>query len=231
MQIAVIDDDPDQLAWIAAVLQSEGHLSYGFSSGEAAIRALRSTTFDLLLVDWEIPGGINGIDLVKWIRRSLPEHIPVIFVTARVREQDIVEALQAGADDFLSKPVKINEMWARIHALLRRTSPHIDKQSFHPYLFDKQLQQASIRGQPVQLTPKEFELALLLFQNCGRLLSRQYILERIWLLNNPPNASLMSRSLDTHISRIRTQLKIKPENGYRLTSVYGQGYRLDTISN
>jgi len=86
-----------------------------------------------------------------------------------------------------------------------------------------------IDGEPVVLKQKEFELALFLFRNMGRLLSRQYLLDSLWTATNPTGTDLMSRSLDTHISRVRNLLRLRPENGYKLSSVYGQGYRLETL--
>lgn len=229
MRIAAVDDDEDQLDLIRCTLKTDGHDCHGYLNGLTFMKDFRRDTFDLLIVDWQLPG-ITGIDIVKAVRQSWAPNLPILLLTNRSDEHDIVEGFKAGADDFISKPARLGELSARVQGLLRRAycqDTRGEQYVWEPYVFDPKLQVVDIAGERVQLTQKEFELSLLLFRNIGRLLSRRHLLETIWKLNNPPDTNLMSRSLDTHISRIRNLLRLRPDHGYRLGAVYGQGYRLE----
>lgn len=231
MRVAALDDDVDQLDLVKCTLQSIGHDCHVFAEGAALRRELQRDSFDLLVLDWHLPD-ITGPEIVRWVRGNLEARIPILFVTNRHEERDIVEGLSAGADDFMVKPMRVGELAARVTALLRRAymDPQPDEQMWGRYRFVLASRRLEIDGTPVVLTHKEFDLALFLFRNPGRLLSRKHLLEAIWGNTNPAGTELMSRSLDTHISRVRTVLGLRPESGYRLASIYGQGYRFETIS-
>ncbi|QGW80648.1 response regulator transcription factor [Variovorax paradoxus] len=230
MRIAALDDDIDQLDLIKSTLKAMNHHCHVFTDGAALVNELRRESFDLLVLDWELPD-MSGLDIVRWVRANVREHIPILFVTNRRDERDIVEGLMLGADDFMSKPVGVGELTARVRALLRRSYAQVrtEEEIWGRYRFVPALTQLEINGKPLQLTQREFDLALFLFRNSGRLISRGHMLETIWKTNNPVGTELMSRSLDTHISRVRTVLGLRPENGFRLTAVYGQGYRLEAV--
>jgi DNA-binding response OmpR family regulator len=230
MRVAALDDDVEELDLIKSTLRAVGHDCHVFTEGSALQRELRRETFDLLVLDWHLPD-TTGPDIVQWVRAHLPGRIPILFVTNRRQERDIVEGLAAGADDFMMKPIRVGELAARVQALLRRAyaEPEPDEQTWDRYRFRLASRQVEMDGEHIALTHKEFDLALTLFRNMGRLLSRQYLLEAIWSNNNPLGSDLMSRSLDTHISRVRTALRLRPENGFRLASVYGQGYRFEAL--
>ncbi|MDR6536285.1 response regulator transcription factor [Variovorax soli] len=230
MRVAALDDDVDQLDLVRCTLQAIGHDCHVFSGGAALRRELQRETFDLLVLDWHLPD-ITGPEIVRWIRSNLQARIPILFVTNRHEERDVIEGLAAGADDFMVKPVRVGELAARVRALLRRAyaDPQPDEQSWGRYRFVLASRQLEIEGKPVALTQKEFDLALFLFRNAGRLISRKHLLETIWGVSNPPGTGLMSRSLDTHISRVRTILGLRPASGYRLASIYGQGYRFEML--
>jgi DNA-binding response OmpR family regulator len=230
MRVAALDDDVDQLDLVRCTLQSIGHDCHVFAEGAALRRELQRETFDLLVLDWHLPD-ITGPEIVRWVRSNLQARIPILFVTNRHEERDVVEGLAAGADDFMVKPVRVGELAARVRALLRRAyaDPQPEEQSWGRYRFVLASRQLEIEGKPVALTQKEFDLALFLFRNAGRLISRKHLLETIWSVSNPPGTELMSRSLDTHISRVRTILGLRPESGYRLASIYGQGYRFEML--
>lgn len=232
MRVAALDDDVDQLDLVKCTLQAIGHDCHVFAEGAALRRELQRETFDLLVLDWHLPD-ITGPEIVRWVRANLQDRIPILFVTNRHEERDIVEGLAAGADDFMVKPMRVGELAARVRALLRRAylDAQPDEQVWGRYRFVLASRQLEIDGRPVALTQKEFDLALFLFRNSGRLISRQHLLETIWGASNPPGTELMSRSLDTHISRVRKVLGLRPESGYRLASIYGQGYRFETISS
>jgi two-component system response regulator RegX3 len=149
----------------------------------------------------------------------------VIFPTARVREEYIVQGLSSGADDYVSKPAKKAEFRARIAAVLRRHGAEAEKMDtpvLGVYIFDLLRRVASIAGRAVELTNREFDLALYLFRRQGRIVSRNSLLEDVWNLS----ADVSTRTVDTHISRLRKKLELDDQHGWRLASIYQHGYRL-----
>jgi DNA-binding response OmpR family regulator len=170
---------------------------------------------------------MEGPDVVRSIRHELNSRLPILFVTDKRDEADMVEGLNAGADDFMVKPTRAGELEARVNALLRRSYPaqHEMELVFGPYHFYPPSRVLKVRGVQVELKNREYELALFLFQNVGRLLSREHLHEAVWGLG----IEALSRSLDTHVSRLRTKLDLRPANGFLLLAIYGLGYRLETI--
>lgn len=224
MRIAALDDDPLQLELLQQVATEAGHSCHSYLKGAALQQALRRESFDLLLVDWELPDS-SGPDIVRWVREQISKEVPIIFVTHRSEETDIVEGLASGADDFMIKPIRAGELRARIAALLRRAYP-LTAQSvldFGPYRFLTTTNGIEMEGKPVEVTHREYTLALTLFQNQGRLLSRDHLREVVW----GHNAEVQSRSLDTHVSRLRNLLNLRAGQPYAISAVYGYGYRLD----
>ncbi len=231
MHIASLEDDEVQGRFIQAVLQEAGHTCTLFLTGKAFLAALsRDHDFDLLLLDWQVPD-ISGLDIVRWVRGNLGQSIPVMFLTNRTQESDLVTGLQAGADDYVVKPLRIGELIARINALHRRIATPVASQedAFNcgNYLVHPAAQTISLHGAPVELAPKEYELALLFFRNPGRLFSRDVLSNNVWNREIPAT----SRTLDTHLSNIRRKLQLRPENGVRLTASYALGYRLELLAD
>jgi len=226
MRFAILDDNPSELELIQKSISSIAHECHTFTSGEALLKALRRDSFDFLVLDWELPG-ISGVDIIKWVRQNKKEQIPILMMTNRQDERDVVYGLSVGADDFMVKPVRVGELIARVKALLRRIHPDPDLQKYiwGEYTFIPQSGIVEFNGQSVALKNREYALAFFLFRNLGRLISRQHLQEEIW---GTKSSDVNSRSLDTHISAIRTKLQLRAENGYHLISVYGFGYRLET---
>lgn len=224
MRIAVLDDDRLQLDMMERVAQEMGHTCGLFATGHSYLQELRRETYDMLIVDWELPD-TNGPEVIRWAREQLTATLPILFITHRSEERDIVEGLQSGADDFMVKPLRVAELKARMQALLRRAYPLCtdDVQHFEPYTFTRSALTVTFAGKEVPLTYREFALAILLFQNAGRLMSRDHLREAVW----GQNAEVLSRSLDTHVSRLRQVLQLRPGNTYSIAAVYGLGYRLD----
>ena len=115
MRIAILEDDDSQRDWMNSFLLALGHVSHPFANSEALLRELRRENFDLLILDWNIPD-MSGLEVVRWVRANLKAKVPVLFVTSHVDEGDLVEALKAGADDYMCKPVRVPELLARLHA-------------------------------------------------------------------------------------------------------------------
>lgn len=228
MRVAIVEDDEIQLRSLRSSLESAGMDVAGFRSGRELMFALRRDSFDCLVVDWALPD-TNGIELL----RSMPEahrRLPVLFATVRDAEEDVVEALDAGADDFMSKPLRPAELVARLRALVRRTRPASEQEralEYDRFRFDLRMQQLFCEAQQVELTQKEFLLALLLFRNLGRPLSRSHIRAEVW----GQDTDVPSRTMDTHISRVRTKLNLRPDAGYLLAPVYSYGYRLEHLTS
>jgi DNA-binding response OmpR family regulator len=171
---------------------------------------------------------MSGIEVLEWIRSSLGWPLPVLFATRMDQEQDIVQALEKGADDYMAKPVRRMELLARIKALARRSTGYEEKQSIvelEPFKIDHTRRSVIRFDTVVPLTQKEFDLAWFLFRNRGRLLSRGYLLENVW----GRSANINTRTVDTHVSRLRTKLGLSREIGWRLTSIYFHGYRLEQL--
>jgi DNA-binding response OmpR family regulator len=228
MRVAIADDDQDVVAFLKSIIEEMGHVAVTFSDGAAISQSLMRETYDLLILDWSMPKK-DGLETLKWMQGALQERPPVIMMTNRTAKQDISDALNAGADDYVTKPEDRNVIMARINAMLRRSasSGAFDtKAVYGKYELDRIEQVITYDGKSTAMTAKEFELADLFFRNRDRTLSRNYIMETIWRTN----AALATRTLDMHISRVRSKLDLKPENGFRIFTVFGYGYRLETMN-
>ncbi|MGN6652071.1 response regulator transcription factor [Trinickia sp.] len=229
MKIAYLEDDDVLAEHIGEILRSAGHECDLFRDGSQLIRRLKRDRFDLILLDWCLPG-VTGHQVTIWARANLSERVPILFMTSRSLEADVVTALAAGADDYMIKPIRNGELLARIDALSRRAYPDsgAGPQSLIEvgcYRIDPVSRTCFLRDTPIELTGREFDLVLLLFQHAGRVLSREHIGGTLW--GQPQSA--ISRTLDTHMSRVRSKLQLKPDNGVRLAPVYGHGYRLEVV--
>jgi DNA-binding response OmpR family regulator len=225
--VAILEDDQAQSQLIEVWLTSAGYTCHQYSTGQSLLDAVQTITFDILLIDWELPD-IKGPDVMSRIRNEMHREMPIIFITSRDSEQDIVNALNYGADDYLVKPVRQFEFLARVKANSRKkpiNNNDINQDQYAPYRFNNINQQASLHGHNIELSSKEFELAYFLFCNESKLLERKLIQSNVW----KQDADLNTRTVDTHISIIRKKLSISPDNGWRLKSVYGHGYRLERL--
>lgn len=227
MRVAILEDDPGQIDLVTLWLNNAGYNCHVFTYGKELTRALARESFDLFVFDWELPD-ISGAEVLAWVRQNVRDHAPVIFTTARDRDEDIAAMLRAGADDYLVKPLRKNELLARIEAVLRRTrnqKPQDDVFDIGEFRVNVEARTIAKNGAVVELTQKDFDLAVFLFRNLGRLLSRGHILENVW--GRSPN--LNTRTVDTHVSRLRSKLGLVPENGWRLVAIYQHGYRLEQL--
>jgi DNA-binding response OmpR family regulator len=233
MKIAVLIEDTTQSELVCQVLGGIGHACTAFADGEdmlAQLRQpnlLRKDSFDMLVMDWQLSGA-TGEEIVRQSRARFDSAMPVLFMTSRSSEDDIVAGMNAGANDYLIKPIRRGELATRVQAVLRRAYPSqnaTEQIQFGSYVFEPRPGRLLVDGGQVDLTQKEFDLALLLFRNIGRPLSRAYIHESVWVRDQ----ELPSRTMDTHVSRVRNKLRLRPENGFRLVPVYSYGYRLEQL--
>ncbi len=226
MHIGILEDESIQQELYKVWLTTAHHTCDCYDSGKAFIEALKRTRYDLLILDWVLPDSSGEIAL-RWVRENLGWDVPVIFVTSRDVEEDIVKVLRQGADDYVVKPPKMLELLARIEALSRRSRPlSAPTLRMGSYEIRQDAREICVGGEPVDLTQKEFELATYLFQHPGKLLSRVHLLDKIW----GKNANVDTRTVDTHVSRVRKKLRIAPENGWQIHPVYGYGYRIERLN-
>lgn len=231
MRLALLDTDPLRAEHTLMLLASAGYRSQIFQQVKPFIHAVLRDTFDVAIIN-SLPTDIALSHALIGIREHPAAPLSLVMLT-QASEQDMVAVLNQGADDCVLLPVDVALLLARVGALMRRhpsASPANASQTqttFPGYRFDIPRGLVETNGQHISLTPKESALALMLFRNMGRQLSRQYLIDGVWLRDIDAVAGSHSRSLDTHISRIRHKLHLTPERGYQLSSIYSHGYRLD----
>jgi two-component system, OmpR family, response regulator RegX3 len=228
MNIAILEDEPADAKILQLSLEPSGYNCRVFAKGQTLIDSLAGMDCKLLILDWELPD-ISGDKILKWIRENMGWDLPVIFITGHDSSEDIVAMLDAGADDYMTKPVNIEEMLARVKALTRRTITEKATQmdiNIGPFFIDYSSRRITSDGKEISLTPKEFKLASYLLGDIGKISSRKELLKDIWGYGY----GVQTRTIDIHISRIRNKLSLIPENGWRLTSIYNEGYRLDRVT-
>jgi DNA-binding response OmpR family regulator len=229
VRIALLEDEEHVAELVKLWIQSEGHQCMCYHDGREFIDTLKKETFDMLILDWMVPE-IDGEGVLTWVRENINWNIPVVFMTQRDTEEDIVKILSLGADDYITKPIRQKEMMARVTAVARRAQLINDSQREHeihygPYTINTTSNTVQKGGEAIKLTQKEFELVVFLFRNLGRIVSRSHMLETVWGHSKDIN----TRTADTHISRIRNKLGLVPENGWRINAIYHHGYRLEQI--
>lgn len=221
-RILAVEDDERIRTAVRLALEDEGWVVDEAASGEeGALQFLRQPA-DVVLIDIMLPG-IDGFELCRTIRRS--SDVPIVMVTARADTHDVVAGLEAGADDYLTKPFAPKELSARIRALLRRARP---ANPAHPRLVFGDLEivpdegKVQRDGHEVHLTKTEFRLLCELAQNPGRVLSREQLLDHVWGYGYFGDGRLV----DVHVRRLRTKVEVDPANPRHVITVRGLGYRL-----
>lgn len=227
MRIAIFDNDRAQAELVRQVLTSNGHTCDLNSGNMNLLDPLRQQDVDLLIVDWESKTS-SVLNMIRAIHDSRPS-LPILLLIGRADEDGLVGALAAGVTDYQVKPLRRGELAMRVQTLLKRIYPEQLADAtirFDNYAFEPATCRLTVDGTAVELTQKEFALALLFFRNLGRPLSRAYIQENVW----SRDADIPSRTIDTHVSRVRNKLRLRVENGYRLAPVYSFGYRLEQLA-
>jgi len=228
LRVAILEDDPDQAEIVSHWLKDAGYTVSCNGDAASFLRAVRRDSFDMYVLDWVLPD-LSGIEVLKKLRNEMADYTPVIIATVKDEEQSVVRGLESGADDYLVKPIRRAELVARVSAIFRRAAggkTEEDAVDASPYTLDAATKTASLDGENIALTNREFALAVFLFRNPGKMLSRNHILEAIWGIENP---AVSTRTVDTHISRLRRKLKLGAANGWELSSVYQHGYRIEKV--
>lgn len=246
MHIAILDDDPAIREQLSALVVNEGRsapAAWGIDPSlkwrvdtydciRAMIRGLKQHTYSLVLLDWELPDGC-GLDVLQWMNTYLEAPPATIMMPHQDSESDAVEALRLGAEDFVSKPFRSQELVARTLAVLRRRLGHgkvVDLLAplVHGNLrLDPRQERITLGDDSIKLTHQEYRLTLLLLRNLNRPLTRAYLYENVW----GQEESCLSRTLDVHIYRIRKKLELTADKGWQLASIYGYGYRLQRLES
>jgi two-component system, OmpR family, response regulator RegX3 len=226
MKIAFLEDNHDFASHIVESLQNAGNEVDYFDAGRTCLKAMQQNQYDLAIFDWEVPD-MSGKEVLASLKLqgSLP---PVIFLTGRDAEEDVVSIIESGADDYIVKPVSPKVLIARVNALFRRSNPKVTEQAIVDYdhlTINFAKRNFLIDGDVIKLTEKELDLAIYFFSQVGVLLSRAHLTKVVW--GTTPDID--TRTLDVHVSHLRSKLKLLPQFGWRLISVYHQGYRLERL--
>ncbi|WP_414440257.1 response regulator transcription factor [Burkholderia sp. 22PA0106] len=225
MIIAILEDIVTQAGVVARWLEKAGYQTLVCHDGERFVEIVRSTRVDVLLLDWDVPG-MSGIDVMRWARIAFADALPIIMMTQHDGEDDIVFGLDNGADDYLVKPLRERELIARVGAQARKYYPQTRRArvvELGKVALDTGTQIAMVDGVPVELSVREFDLALMLFESAGRILSKDAMIKQVWgVVDRKHDATLA-----TYISMLRRRLSLGPRNGLVISSVYNYGYRIE----
>jgi two-component system alkaline phosphatase synthesis response regulator PhoP len=229
-RILVIDDEPDIQTLVRYNLEREGHHVTVASNGNDGLHELRRGHYDLILLDLMLPDR-DGLEVCR-VMRADPRMagVPIIMITAKGEESDVVIGLGLGADDYVTKPFGLLELLARVEALLRRAAPppsaSVRDAAPAPIRFgeveiDLATRSTRLRGDEVALTPKELDLLLALIGRGGRIATRVELMREVW----GHRAAIISRTVDTHVAELRRKLEHDPANPRHILTVRKAGYR------
>jgi DNA-binding response OmpR family regulator len=225
MIIGILEDIELQAAAVARWVARAGHHAEVRHDGDSFIYLVRSQRTDLLMLDWDVPGK-SGIEVLRWVRNSFADAMPIIMVTQHDSEADIVHGLNSGADDYVIKPLRERELMARVQAQLRKYYPQeLASQVIEvgAFAIDISSRTVSVEGCVVELAQREFDLAAMLFSNVGRIVTKDMLMKKIWgVVDRKYDATLA-----TYVSKLRGQLGLRARNGMVISTIYNYGYRLE----
>lgn len=223
LRLLVVEDDPSLQVMLRYNLEKQGYRVEVADDGETALTAISGFRPSLVLLDWMLPGNLSGIDVCRRLRGMPGGHeLPVIMLTARSEEADAIRGLETGADDYLTKPVSMATLEARIRALLRRAQGPSELLHFEDIVLDLVKHRVDRGGRSVQLGPTEFRLLEFFMRRPGRVFSREEILRSIW----GENIHVEIRTVDVHIRRLRKEIN-GPGELDLIRTVRSAGYALD----
>src|SRR5215467_4675044 len=223
-RVLLVEDEPDIRDLIVLHLRHDGYEVGTAVSGEDALAQVRQAPPDLVILDLMLPG-MGGLEVCRRLRQDrITASLPIVMLTAKADEVDRVVGLELGADDYVVKPFSPKELLARVRAVLRRTrpGPRAPPSTFGALAVDPAAYRVTVGGEPVTLTPKEFDLLRALVDAHGRVLSREFLLDRVW--GYARAGEIESRTVDVHVRRLRVKLGAE---GRRIRTVKSVGYRFD----
>ena len=224
MRIAILEDDPDQLSHLVRTMEqlfTVGETTVActaFTDGAALQQVLRRESFDLLVLDWNVPG-LEGLELLKWLRTWQRDLVPVLMLSSRTSEQDVVQALNFGADDYIVKPFQPDELFARLRAVMRRTHGRVSPVlSYNGVVLDPARREVTRDGAAVPLSSHEFRTLLLLMERQGRVVTREQLEEAVY----GSSGTIESNTIAVYVHQLRRKL-----GEQLIVTVHGQGYRIN----
>lgn len=222
MNILIVEDEPAYVEALRITMEVEGFDATAVMDGRDAIRQFRAAPYDVVLLDLMLPS-VSGLDVLRSIRKE--SQTPVIVVSAKDAESDVVAALELGADDYLTKPYSVRELLARIRAVARRAASLAVAESitFGSVSLDADRYQLTVGASVFDLPRKEFEVMRMLIERSDRIVTRDRILDEVWGLHWGD-----TKSLDQHIRRLRRKLEQDAE-APRIVTIRGVGYRLESV--
>jgi two-component system, OmpR family, phosphate regulon response regulator PhoB len=223
-RVLIVEDEPDIRNLVVLHLQRDGYQVTSAGSGEEALRQVRQSPPDLVLLDLMLPT-MSGLEVCRRLRQEpATATLPIVMLTAKADEVDKVVGLELGADDYVVKPFSPKELLARVRAVLRRSrpAPGAVPIAIGALMIDPGTHTASVGGEALALTPKEFDLLRALVDARGRVLSREFLLDRVWGYSRA--GEIESRTVDVHVRRLRVKLG---SEGRRILTVKTVGYRFD----
>lgn len=217
------DDDPEIQDLVRMILEKNGMRIISAFDGHAALEKFRENRCDIVVLDLMMPG-INGFEVCQRIR-SISD-VPILILTARGREQDIINGLEAGADDYIVKPFRVREFTARIQAMLRRVARlrryGTGKLAFERLVLDVKARRVVFQNRSIEITPLEFELLRYLMQHIGEVISKEDLLQNVWGYRDTIGDNNL---IEASIRRLRKKLDIDPNQPEYIQTVWGTGYR------
>lgn len=229
MKIALLEDDVNFANTVSLWLNEAGFEVTHFRSGLEFLKDFPKSYFDLCIFDSLLPD-IKGSDVMESIKLRVGKLPPIVFLTAVNDEAEVVRVIDSGADDYIVKPVSKPILISRLNALLRRVKADGEPETYMEYgdlKVDIKKRVIKLDEQEVKLTDKELDLAFYFFRNQGVLLSRGHLMNIVW----GASSDIETRKVDVHVSHLRTKLKLTPENQWKLSSIYQQGYRLERVQS
>jgi DNA-binding response OmpR family regulator len=220
-RILIVEDDKAIARLLRDNLEYEGFVVETCESGHHAIPSVKRFTPDLLLLDLMLPHGADGFEICKALNES-PTRVPVIILSARAQKEDRIKGLTLGADDYVTKPFALDELLARVHAVLRRTKPPIEQLKLGKTIIDFKRLKAYKGTQRVELTDREFEILHCLAERAGQVVTRDELLHLVWGYSDTP----LTRTVDNFVFRLRHKLEPDPKHPIYIRKAYGDGYRL-----
>jgi DNA-binding response OmpR family regulator len=228
-RILIVEDNPDLAFGLRRTLEFEGYEVEIAEDGPTGLEEARSGEAELVVLDLMLPE-MDGFRVLRELRGG-GSRVPVLVLTARGDESDVVMGFDSGADDYVTKPFSTLELLARVRALLRRGTPegnggarHAGPVGFGDVEIDPDSRTVTKAGEPVSLTPKEFDLLLSLLRREGGVASRSDLLDEVWRY---ANSEVMTRTVDTHVAELRRKLEDDPANPRHILTVRKAGYRLE----
>jgi DNA-binding response OmpR family regulator len=222
LEILLVDDDQPLRDMLTRSFEREGHRVTAVADGAAALAAAADRPYDIVLLDVALGAGPTGHDVARMLR-GRRDVVPIIMLTALDSEADAVQGLEAGADDYVTKPFGLAELRSRIRAVLRRAHGRVveGRLAVGPVTLDRDLRRVTVDDSPVKLTFSEFELLACLMARPGHAFNRQELLRSIW----GDSAYRDPRAIDVHIRHLREKLETRPEEPSLILTVPGTGYR------